>query len=272
MFNKQPIYLMIKATRILFFLYFGALVAQEKGIQSVYFEFDKFDLNPSQIGIIKTLLHSATAPRFDAIQLYGFCDDRGSDNYNYNLSNKRVATVQKILVENGISNNKIYICEGKGRVLIDKDTIKNLDQIRDKNRRVDLLFIKNTILTSFPLNPKVGDLIILDKIVFEMGSSVLSLKAKKELDKVIASLQKFKSIRFEIKGHVCCTSNKYLDAIDNETDERNLSINRAKKVFSYLRSKGINPYRMTFKGYGNRFPLGKVDEFDRRVEFLITRL
>jgi outer membrane protein OmpA-like peptidoglycan-associated protein len=35
--------------------------------------------------------------------------------------------------------------------------------------------------------------------------------------------------------------------------------------------KGINPYRMTFKGYGNRFPLGKNDELDRRVEFLITK-
>jgi flagellar motor protein MotB len=183
-----------------------------------------------------------------------------------------VATVQKILIDNGISNNKIFICEGRGRVIIDKDTIKNLDAIRDKNRRVDLILIKNTILTSFPVFPKVGDLIVLDKIVFEMGSSVLSLKAKKELDKIIPILEKNKSIRFEIKGHVCCTSSKYLDAIDNETDERNLSINRAKKVFSYLRTKGINPYRMTFKGYGNRFPLGNEDEFDRRVEFLITRL
>jgi outer membrane protein OmpA-like peptidoglycan-associated protein len=263
---------MIKATRILVFLFFGALLAQEKGTHAVYFDFDKFDLNPSQIITIKNLLHSSSTPRFDAIQLYGYCDDRGSENYNYNLSNKRVATVQKILLENGIVQNKIFICEGKGRVIIDKDTIKNLDRIRDKNRRVDLIFIKNTILNSFPALPKVGDLIVLDKIIFEMGSSVLTLKAKKELDKVIASLQKFKSIRFEIKGHVCCTSSKYLDAIDNETDERNLSINRAKKVFSYLRSKGINPYRMTFKGYGNRFPLGNEDEFDRRVEFLITRL
>ena len=263
---------MIKATQILLFFFFISLAAQEKETESVYFEFDKFDLNPSQINTIKNQLFSSSTPRFDAIQLYGYCDDRGSENYNYNLSNKRVATVHKILIDNGIVQNKIFICEGKGRVNIDKDTIKNLDKIRDKNRRVDLMFIKNTILRSFPASPKVGDLIVLDKVVFEMGSSVLTLKAKKILEKVIASLQKFKSIRFEIKGHVCCTSSKYLDAIDNETDERNLSINRAKRVFSYLRSKGINPYRMSFRGFGNRFPLGKGDEFDRRVEFLITRL
>ena len=105
-----------------------------------------------------------------------------------------------------------------------------------------------------------------------MGSSVLSSNAKRELDKILFILNKNKTMCFEIKGHVCCTSSKYPDAIDNETDERNLSINRAKRVFSYLRSKGINPYRMTFKGFGNRFPLGKGDELDRRVEFLITRL
>ncbi|NBU91198.1 MAG: OmpA family protein, partial [Flavobacteriia bacterium] len=126
--------------------------------------------------------------------------------------------------------------------------------------------------TFFPETPKVGDLIILDKISFDLGSSVLSLKAKRELDRAVLVFEKYKSLRFEIKGHVCCTSSKYPDAIDKETDERNLSINRAKNVFSYFRSKGINPYRMSYKGYGNRFPLGKGDEFDRRVELLITRL
>lgn len=261
-----------RATKVLLFLFFGFLSAQEKGTQSVYFEFDKFDLNSNQIYTIKNLLNSTATPRFDAIQLYGFCDDRGSENYNYALSNKRVATVQKVLIENGIPLNKIYICEGKGRVNIDKDTIENLDKIRDKNRRVDIIFIKNTQLSWFPAKPKLGDLIVLDRIVFEMGSSVLSLNAKKELDKIILILSKNKTVRFEIKGHVCCTSSKYPDAIDNETDERNLSINRAKRVFSYLRTKGINPYRMTFKGFGNRLPLGKGDEFDRRVEFLITQL
>ena len=183
-----------------------------------------------------------------------------------------MATVQKILLANVIALNKIFICEGRGRVIIAKDSVKDLQKTRDRNRRVDLIFIKNTSYNSFPENPKVGDLIILDKIEFDMGSSVLTLKARKELDKNIVSLQKYKTLRFEIKGHVCCTSSKYLDAIDKETDERNLSINRAKNVFSYLRSKGINPYRMTFKGYGNRFPLGKGDSFDRRVEFLITKI
>lgn len=263
---------MKKGFQILLLLFFGCLSAQEKGEQSVYFEFDKFDLKKNQINKITEILNSSNTSRFDAIQLFGYCDDRGSDDYNDKLSNKRVATVQKFLLDNGISQNKIFICEGRGRVVFDKDSVKDIQKTRDKNRRVDLIFIKNTVYTAFPAFPKVGDLILLDKIEFDLGSSILTAKAKKELDKNIISLNKFKSLHFEIKGHVCCTSSKYRDAIDNETEERNLSINRAKNVFSYLRTKGINPYRMTYKGYGNRFPLGKGDSFDRRVEFLITKL
>ena len=261
---------MKRGAQILLLLFFGCLSAQEKGTYSVYFEFDKFTINEDQISCVTDPLKDAKTP-FDAIQLFGYCDDRGSADYNDILSMKRVATVQKILIANGIPLNKIFICEGRGRVIIAKDSLKNLEKIRDKNRRVDLIFIKNPIYSSFPENPKVGDIINLNKIIFDMGSSILSLKAKRELDKYIVSLQKHKSLRFEIRGHVCCTSSKYNDAIDQETDERNLSINRAKNVFTYLRLKGINPYRMTFKGYGNRFPLGKKEELDRRVEFLINK-
>lgn len=263
---------MKKEFQIVLLLFFGHLSAQENSVQSVYFEFDKFSLNKTQTNTIIGLISSPDFSQFESIQLYGYCDDRGSEEYNDKLSEKRVATVQKILLSNGVLQNKIFICEGRGRVILDKDRVKNLEKTRDRNRRVDLIFVKKTTYTYFPVNPKIGDLIILDQITFKMGSSVLSLKAKKELDRIVVLLEKHKTLRFEIKGHVCCTSSKYSDAIDKETQDRNLSINRAKNVFSHLRSKGISPYRMSYKGYGNRFPLGKDDAQDRRVELFITKL
>ena len=263
---------MKRGFQILLFLTFGFLSAQENAVQSVYFEFDKFALNKNEINTIVGIINSPNFSQFETIQLYGYCDDRGSEDYNDKLSKKRVATVQEILLSNGISQNKIFICEGRGKVNLNKDTIKNLKDIRDKNRRVDLVFVKKSVYAFIPENPKVGDLIILERINFEMGSSVLSIAAKKELDKTVVTLEKHKSLRFEIKGHVCCTSSKNSDAIDEETQDRNLSLNRAKNVFMYLRSKGISPYRMSFKGYGNQFPLGKGDALDRRVEFLVTKL
>ncbi|WP_317128059.1 OmpA family protein [Flavobacterium chryseum] len=64
----------------------------------------------------------------------------------------------------------------------------------------------------------------------------------------------------------------YSDGIDKETKERTLSWNRAKTVFKYLMSKKIANNRMTFQGCGNKYPLGKGDNYDRRVEFMITKL
>jgi outer membrane protein OmpA-like peptidoglycan-associated protein len=263
---------MKKGFQILILLCFGYLSAQENAVQSVYFDFDKFNLNKNELFQIGKIVNSPDFSKFEAIQLYGYCDDRGTIDYNDELSEKRVTTVQKILISSGIPIDKIFICEGRGKVIIEKDTAKNLKEVRDKNRRVDIIFIEKNTFTSFPEHPKVGDNIILDRVRFDLGSSELSINAKKELDRIILLLKKHQSLRFQIKGHVCCTSNKYSDAIDEETQQRNLSGNRAKNVFQYLRSKGISPYRMSYKGYGNQFPLGKDDAQDRRVELYITQL
>lgn len=263
---------MKKGFLIVCFLTFGFLSAQINTVQSVYFELDKFTLNQDEINQMVKHLDSTNSSRFKAIYLYGYCDDRGSVEYNEKLSKKRVDYIQKILISNGIAQNKIFICEGRGKVNLDKNALKNVKEIRDKNRRVDLIFVKNIFYTSIPEYPKVGDNIVLERVLFDMGSSELSLNTKKELDRITLLLNKHKTLRFEIKGHVCCTSNKFSDAIDKETQDRDLSENRAKKVFMYLRSKGINPYRMSYKGYGNQFPLGKEDALDRRVELYITQL
>jgi len=57
-----------------------------------------------------------------------------------------------------------------------------------------------------------------------------------------------------------------------ETRKRELSVNRAAAVHSYLLFKKISKDRITFKGYGNTIPLGKGSEYDRRVELLITKI
>lgn len=44
-----------------------------------------------------------------------------------------------------------------------------------------------------------------------------------------------------------------------------------KTVFHYLISKKISKTRMTYVGCGNKYPLGKGDKYDRRVEFKLLR-
>src|SRR5690606_5960527 len=118
----------------------------------------------------------------------------------------------------------------------------------------------------------VGDHIYLENLLFERGSSKLTIKAKTQLDAIARHLHKHKNLEFEIQGHVCCTPPYQKEAIDLGTRKRQLSTNRAQAVFKYLVFKKIAKTRMSFKGYGNTVPLGKGSEYDRRVELVVTKV
>lgn len=259
---------------------FGFLHAQEEAVHSVYFDFDKSNLNEKQCEELITFIKKIDSTRIESIQIFGYTDDIGKEAYNFKLSTKRASVIQTKMIESGIKNKIIVTIEGKGRILIDDDIVENLPEKRSKNRRVDVVInlkpLPKIIIpgyyNSIQKNHIVGDHIYLDNILFERGSSKLTFKAKTELDKISKLLHKYKNLQFEIQGHVCCTPPYQKEAIDKDTRKRQLSTNRAESVFKYLVFKKIPKNRMTFKGYGNTVPLGKGTEYDRRVELLITKI
>jgi outer membrane protein OmpA-like peptidoglycan-associated protein len=262
------------------FLFCGILTAQEEAVHSIYFEFDKHNISDKQTEELVNFIKKTDSTRIESIEIFGYTDDVGKEDYNFKLSTKRAATIQSKMIENGITSKIIVTIEGKGKILIDDDILDNLPEKRSKNRRVDVVLnlkpLPKIVLpgyyNSIQKNHVVGDKIYLDNILFERGSSKLSFKAKTELDKIVRLLYKYKNLHFEIQGHVCCTPSYHKDAIDRETRKRALSSNRAEAVYKYLIFKRIPKTRMTFKGYGNTVPLGKGTEYDRRVELLITKI
>lgn len=260
--------------------FFGFLHAQEEVVQSVYFEFDKYSLDEKQADAVLDYISKTDSTRIASVQIFGYCDDRGKDAYNFKLSNDRANAIKEKLVENGIKNKIIVTIEGKGRILIDDDLVENLPEVRSKNRRVDVVINLKELpeidlpgfFTTIQKKHVVGDHIYLENLLFERGSGKLAFKAKNQLDKLAFLLQKYKSLQFEIQGHVCCTPPYQKEAIDKDTKKRQLSQNRAQSVYKYLLFKKIAKDRMTFKGYGNTVPLGKGSEYDRRVELVITKI
>ncbi|CAM3810861.1 OmpA family protein [Flavobacterium cucumis] len=266
---------------ILIFFKVISFAQEENEIHSIFFEFDKYYLNEEQANAVFSFIKKIDTVQIESIQIFGYCDDRGKDEYNYVLSTNRANTVKNILLEKGIKNKIIITLEGKGRIMLDEDMQNNLPEARSKNRRVDVVvnfkpFVIDDlkipgVYSTIKKDRVVGDRIYLDHVLFERGSSQLTYKAKKELDRIAVELNKYKNIYFEIQGHVCCTPTFQKEAIDRETKKRELSINRAKKVYNYLLKKRISKSRMTFKGYGNSQSLKKGSIFDRRVELLITK-
>lgn len=261
-------------------LFFGFLQAQEEVVQSVYFQFDKYNLDEKQATDVIEYIRKTDSTRIESIQIYGYCDDRGKEAYNFKLSKNRANAIREKLIGNGIKNKIIVSIEGKGRVMIDDDLVENLPEVRSKNRRVDVVLNLKPLpkieipgfYTTVQKKHIIGDHIYLDNLLFERGSSKLTFKAKNQLDKVAFQLLKNKHLKFEIQGHVCCTPPYQKEAIDKDTKKRQLSSNRAESVYKYLVFKKISKDRMTFKGYGNTVPLNKGPEYDRRVELVITQI
>lgn len=260
-------------------LFFGFLHAQEEVVQSVYFDSGKFSLDEKQSKAVVDYIKSTDSTRIESIQIYGYTDDIGKEAYNFKLSTNRANAIKEVLTKNGIKNKVIVTIEGKGRILIDDDIVENLPEKRSKNRRVDVVLNLKPLpkieipgfFTSIQKKHIIGDHIYLENLLFERGSSVLTIAAKTQLDKLSKLLHKYKTLEFEIQGHVCCTPPYQKEAIDRHTRKRQLSQNRAESVYKYLVFKKIPKTRMTFKGYGNTVPLGKGSEYDRRVELVVTK-
>jgi outer membrane protein OmpA-like peptidoglycan-associated protein len=266
--------------RIIPFFIISLVYSQEEIVHSIYFEFDKYSLDEKQGQEVIDFIQKNDSTRIESIQIFGYTDDVGKDAYNFKLSTNRASTIQNKLIAGGIKNKIIVTIEGKGRILIDDDIVENLPEKRSKNRRVDVVLNLKPLpkieipgfYNTIQKNHIVGDHIYLDFIHFEKGSSKLTTKSKNDLDKIALLLHRYKNLEFEIQGHVCCTPPNQKEAIDKDTKKRQLSINRAQSVYKYLIWRRIPKTRMTFKGYGNRVPLGKGPEYDRRVELVITKI
>ena len=269
--------------KYIFLLFIMTSYAQDdEVIQSIYFDFDKFDIRKDQQKELQKFIKTIDTSKVESIQIHGYCDDRGKDAYNFDLSTKRANTIKDSLLLNGIKNKIIVSIEGKGSIVIDEDLESNIPDVRSKNRRVDVLINFKPLLKEKRTKPEnytvlrkdviVGDKITLDKVFFDRGSSRLTTSAKKELDKIAIKMHRFPKIQLEVQGHICCTPSYQKEAIDKDTRKRELSVNRAKSVYKYLISRRVNEKRLIYNGYGNTQPLGNSTEQDRRVELVITKI
>jgi outer membrane protein OmpA-like peptidoglycan-associated protein len=95
--------MMFRILKYLPLLFIGMLQAQEEVIHSVYFEFDKFSLKPEQLQGVVDFIRTTDSTRIETIEIFGYCDDRGKDAYNFKLSQNRANTIQEEFLKNAVS-------------------------------------------------------------------------------------------------------------------------------------------------------------------------
>ena len=268
---------------ICFSLFVYNVVFSQKNITHVvYFETDKYSIPETESFRLLQFFSTLDSVQIEKVSIYGFCDDRGGQDYNLELSQNRADAIKQFFSKHEFDQSLITNTDGKGELLLSVVNNDDIAKIRGLNRKVEIIVkpqrkvkkstFKYTTIERFLDNDlEVGDRILLKNLFFERGYSYLVRESKPTLNKIASILGKRSSVHFRIEGHVCCTKGDQ-DAIDGSTKKRNLSHARAKYVYDYLSNKGISKKRMSYIGMQRRFPLGGPQKYDRRVELVIIKL
>ena len=125
---------------VLLFILQSILVHSQYNVEhSVYFDTDEFLLTKTEQTRLQKLISSLSRDNVIQIEIYGFCDDRGGENYNLVLSQNRANSIKSIFNNSSFFPEKISTVDGKGELLLNIIDDKDPSVLRALNRRVDVV-------------------------------------------------------------------------------------------------------------------------------------
>ncbi len=286
---------MYKTLLVILFSFVLTPVFGQKGTDTfkLYFDLNVSTLNAKMENKIDLLIYNDKIINGSSVIIVGYADFLGSEKHNRALSMKRAASVKAYLEKNGVNAEDVKFCEGKGQ--IDRSGVGGKDGV-PTDRRVDIV-VDNRVKKLHPELPlsgkkdtarkptsanindithlEKGSVLLLKDVYFPPDRHTIMAQSNATLEQLYKVLDANPNLAISIEGHVCCIQNTP-DALDIETNEPSLSVNRAREIYNYLLNKGIDPQRLTYKGFGRSRPVVAVEmndgdrEKNRRVEVRIV--
>lgn len=109
------------------------------GLTTVYFEYDKSNLNAETLAVIESNANWMKTNAAVNIQIEGHCDARGSIEYNLALGERRAKSVRAQLIKLGVPASRLSIVSyGKERPLVMAES----EEAYAKNRRANFVPLK----------------------------------------------------------------------------------------------------------------------------------
>jgi outer membrane protein OmpA-like peptidoglycan-associated protein len=192
------------------------------------------------------------------------------------LSNYRVVLIDtnEVVLDKLLSNEKGETmfnvdCNKEYSVLVSKDGYisQKSESLKMTSRvsrvEINLVPMEEVVVTELE--------IILNPIYFEFNRSGITTQATLVLDKLVYIMSQNPELSIFVKSHT--------DMRGKEDYNMNLSNRRAKSTVDYIVSKGVNPERISGKGFGESEPKVNCSEncteedhlLNRRSEFMIVK-
>lgn len=108
--------------------------------------------------------------------------------------------------------------------------------------RIDLTSLINPVMTKIEIGTDLATIIEINPIYFDYNKWDIRPDAKVELDKIVKIMKENPTIKIELGSHT--------DSRGKDDFNLRLSDKRAKSSAAYIVSQGIDPKRITGKGYG----------------------
>jgi outer membrane protein OmpA-like peptidoglycan-associated protein len=243
---------------------------------TLYFDFNRYALTRESVDKLDSFL--TKQPDYwntHQLEIYGHCDQVGTDTYNNSLSLKRVNTVKKYMLNNKIPASLIST-KAYGEMMPVNEG--NTASERQWNRRVEIRIVSKNMSIAEQIadvTTVAGSTIVLKNINFYGARHQVLPSGYPVLEELLAIMKQNSKLVIEIQGHICCQPGN-VDGQDSETGLYNLSEARAAAIRDYLTGNGIDTARVSSKGFGHSMPLFPYPEQseeeriqNRRVEIKI---
>lgn len=88
---------------------YGVTTAAVEALQSIHFEFDQYSLSAEAQELLVSNAAFMQANPEQSIRIEGYCDERGSDEYNLALGQRRALAAKNFLVSLGIDSARLSV-------------------------------------------------------------------------------------------------------------------------------------------------------------------
>lgn len=223
---------------------------------------------------------------YSFVQLEDFCEVRFEGVVTDQKTGQPIPNADLVFINGNLEEVGQTKADAYGRYGFDDEECGNITIIRaDKtdyfpNEAVVSGKDGGVVRTDIPLNLRRMEIevnkdlaIFLNPIYFDLDKSYIRPDAQIELEKIVSIMNQHPALEIDVRSH---TDSRASDAYNMALSER-----RATSTINYLVDRGISPYRLTGRGYGEtqlvnhcsngvRCP-DDVHEQNRRSEFIITR-